>query len=97
MSLRNAGGSYTNLADLSPSTQDAAWLALKFALIENLYKQFKFPMILDDPMRNLDDNRLAMVSKALKKLGSACQVILLSTQRAHSKIADYTINLGPTG
>ena len=95
VSLRNASGSYTMLPDLSPSTQDAAWLALKIAVIENIYKKVRFPVVLDDPLRNLDDSRLAMVSKALKKIGSGCQVILLSTQRAHSKIADHTINLGP--
>ena len=93
ISLRSATGSYTDLKDLTPSTQDAAWLAFKLSLIEILYQKVKFPVILDDPLRNLDDSRLAMVSKALKRLGAACQVILLSTQRAHSKVADNTLNL----
>ncbi len=93
MSLRNSMGSYTELVELSPSTQDAAWLALKIALIENLYQKVRLPMVLDDPLRNLDDSRLATVSKALKRMGSACQVLLFSTHRAHSKVADHVINL----
>ncbi|GEM_PF-2090814 len=97
MSLRTSAGSYTELKDLSPSTQDAAWLALKIAVIENLYQKFRYPVVLDDPLRNLDDARLAMVSKALKRIGAACQVLLFSTQRAHSKVADHTINIAPSG
>lgn len=95
LSLRSATGSYVDLKDLSPSTQDAAWLALKIALMENLSKQFNLPVLLDDPLRNLDDSRLAMVSKALKRIGAAGQVVLLSTQRAHSKICDTTVSLVP--
>jgi len=93
VNLRNAMGSYTDLDELSPSTQDAAWLALKIALIENLYKAVRLPMVLDDPLRNLDDSRLATVSKALKRIGSACQVLLFSTHRVHGKVADHVVNL----
>jgi len=96
VSLRTTTGSYTDLEKLSPSSQDAAWLALKLSLIENILKKKVMPVVMDDPLRYLDDARLANVSKALKKLGSLGQVVLVSTQRAHSKIADLAVSLAPT-
>jgi uncharacterized protein YhaN len=96
LSLRNTMGNYTDLEHLPPSSQDAAWLALKLCLIENLLKTKVMPVFMDDPLRLLDDFRLANISKSLKGLGKLGQVILISTQRAHGKIADNAVSLIPT-
>ena len=95
MLFRSASGGYTDLDKLSPSSQDAAWLALKLAVIGNLVKKANLPVVMDDPLRLLDDTRLAMVSKTLKNIGAHMQIVLLSTQKAHGKIADHAISLVP--
>jgi uncharacterized protein YhaN len=95
VSLRNSMGNYIEIEKLPPSSKDAAWLALKLSLIENLFKKKVLPILMDDPLRLFDEARLANISKALKALGAKGQVILVSTQKAHSKLADNTVSLTP--
>lgn len=95
VSLRNCLGNYIEIEKLPPSSKDAAWLALKLSLIENLFKKKVLPVVMDDPLRLFDEARLANVSKALKAVSARGQVILVSTQKAHSKLADNTVSLSP--
>jgi energy-coupling factor transporter ATP-binding protein EcfA2 len=87
-------GIEARLEQLSPAARDALYFALQFTLLEILVQKNPLPLILDDPYIHLDEVRQQVASQALKRLSEKTQVILLSTQRIHAKMASHSLNLG---
>lgn len=66
------------LAYFSTGTADAAYIALRLALIELLYKDNLPPLIFDDAFSSFDMDRLTAMMKLLENLSSRYQIILFS-------------------
>ncbi|AMV72162.1 AAA family ATPase [Desulfuromonas carbonis] len=77
-SLRGKGNSWQPLERFSRGTIDACQLAVRLALTRRLARDRHLPLILDDPLVNLDRFRMAEALKMLERLSSEHQVILFS-------------------
>jgi uncharacterized protein YhaN len=67
--------------ELSQATAEQVYVSLRLALAVTLYKNFKFPIIIDDGFVNFDENRTKKVISLLKTLTG--QQILLFTCHKH--------------
>lgn len=76
--LRGKGNSWQPLEHFSSGTVDACRLAVRLALTRRLARNRHLPLILDDPLVNLDRGRVAEALKVLERLSSEHQVILFS-------------------
>ncbi|BCA79830.1 AAA family ATPase [Desulfuromonas sp. AOP6] len=66
------------LDSFSQGTRDAVFLAIRLALSRHLAKGKKLPLLLDDPLVNLDRNRLTDTIKALETLSAEHQIIFFT-------------------
>lgn len=64
-----------NSSYLSNGYQDYVNLAIRFTILDSLYKNEKVLVILDDPFVNLDKTRLVEVKDIIKNLSSRYQLI----------------------
>ena len=76
--LRGKGNSWQPLERFSSGTVDACRLAVRLALTRRLAQDRRLPLILDDPLGNLDRGRMAEALKVLERLSGEHQVILFS-------------------
>ncbi len=67
---------------LSAGYKDIVSLCKRFALLENIYKEEKPLIIMDDPFINFDDNNLALAKKLLQEMSKKYQILYLY---CHSK------------
>ncbi len=78
-SLRLKGkGGWRPAEHFSRGTVDGVYLAVRIALIRHLSQGRRLPLLLDDPLVNLDRQRLAETLKSLERLGTEHQVILFT-------------------
>ncbi|MFC1736642.1 ATP-binding protein [Candidatus Hydrogenedentota bacterium] len=71
--------------ELSAGTKDQVFFAVRVAVAEFLSQGKRFPLILDDPFINCDDERLQNCAKAIEELPGVPQVILFShDERNHA-------------
>jgi uncharacterized protein YhaN len=78
ISLRGKGGSWKSAEHFSRGTVDAVYFALRLALTRQLSPGRHLPLLLDDPLVNLDRFRLAETLKVLELLSRDHQVILFA-------------------
>jgi DNA repair exonuclease SbcCD ATPase subunit len=78
---------------LSECARDTVLLALRLALIEVTLPHRNFPIILDDPFGNLDDQRQAVAIKLLKRLSGMTQVVHLTSQKSALALSDHRVEL----
>ena len=72
---------------LSAGTKDAAYMALRLALIMQIYDRERPPIVLDESFCQLDDTRLARMLELLSSLcADGIQIILLTS---HKREAEY--------
>ena len=71
-----------NLQFLSRGYQDLVVICQRFGMLDQLYKQEKPPIILDDTFVNIDDEKFALASQIVKTLSEKYQVIYFSCSRA---------------
>ncbi len=76
--LVGSDGQWHPLSFYSCGTTDAVYLAIRLALAEHLGRGVRLPLFLDDPLVNLDEDRLETALSSLKQMGEQEQVILLS-------------------
>ncbi len=62
----------------SRGTNDAVYFAVRLALTRQLAKGRPLPLLLDDPLVNLDQNRLKEALKVLERLSGEHQILLFS-------------------
>ncbi len=76
--LRSKGNSWQPLERFSHGTVDACRLAVRLALTRRLARDRHLPLILDDPLVNLDRGRMGEALKMLERLSREHQIILFS-------------------
>jgi uncharacterized protein YhaN len=69
------------LGSLSRGARDAFYLALRAALARELAAREPLPLILDDPIAHLDEERRGVLLALLEELATEIQVILLTHDR----------------
>ncbi len=85
----SADGMTHHASYLSAGTSDLAYICLRIALIELLYKKSMPPFLFDESFVRMDDERLARTMFLLHKYGQRnIQSILLSCHTRERKISD---------
>ncbi len=78
LSLPGRGRDWRPVQSFSRGTNDAVYFAVRLALTRQLANGMPLPLLLDDPLVNLDRHRLAEALKVLERLSSEHQIILFS-------------------
>ena len=74
---------------LSAGTKDAAYMALRLALIMQIYDRERPPIVLDESFCQLDDTRLARMLELLSSLcADGIQIILLTSHKRESEYCE---------
>jgi uncharacterized protein YhaN len=83
------GAMMRDASSLSAGTGDLAYICLRIALIELLYKKAMPPLLFDESFTRMDDRRLRRVMLLLHKYASRkCQSILLSCHSRERLVSD---------
>ncbi len=89
-------GDWVSVAELSRGTLDAVYLAARLGLVRLVTGDRRPPLILDDPLVSLDDERAERALAVLREVTSDFQVIYLTTSERYDGMADSVIVLdGP--
>lgn len=82
-------GTSRHVSAFSSGTEDLAYICLRFALTDILYRNGKPPMIFDDTFAHIDDDRLENIIALLSAMGKAgkLQTIVLSCHKRERSIA----------
>ena len=75
---------------LSAGTQDAAFISLRFALLDLIYPGSPPPLIFDEAFARLDPARFEAMMKLLLRLAGGLQLILLTCQPEMSEMLGRT-------
>lgn len=78
LSLPGRGRDWRPVGCFSRGTNDAVYFAVRLALTRQLANGMPLPLLLDDPLVNLDRHRLAETLKVLERLSREHQIILFS-------------------
>ncbi len=92
--ISGAGRERVGEASLSQGTRAALYLALRLAMGKLVSGGRTLPLVLDDPLVDLDDGRRAAALELLKRLGSETQVLLLSFDRRLAECGAPVLELG---
>lgn len=71
--------------ELSQATKEQLYLAIRFALIDVIHKDFPLPIIIDDGFVHFDATRMSQMMQLLKKRKSQNQVIFFTCHRETRK------------
>ncbi|MBC1483110.1 AAA family ATPase [Listeria sp. FSL L7-1509] len=71
--------------ELSQATKEQLYLAIRFALIDVMHKEFPLPIIIDDGFVHFDAARMSQMMQLLKKRKSQNQVIFFTCHRETRK------------
>ena len=89
-------GDWVPVSELSRGTIDAVYLAARLGLVRLVTADRRPPLILDDPLVSLDDERAERALAVLREVASDYQVIYLTTSERYDGTADRVIVLeGP--
>lgn len=92
LSLTFTSDGYTHAAGhMSAGTADAAYLSLRLALAELLYRRDMPPIVFDEAFARLDDNRLAAAVRLLERRGA--QSFLLTCQSREAALAGNVVRI----
>lgn len=67
--------------ELSQATQEQVYIALRFALMTQMDRKWKYPIIIDDGFVHFDDDRLEKMILLLKDISRQYQVIFFTCHR----------------
>ena len=76
--LPGRGKEWQPVSSFSRGTNDVVYFAVRLALTRQLANGLPLPLLLDDPLVNLDKPRLVEALKVLERLSSEHQIILFS-------------------
>lgn len=71
--------------ELSQATKEQLYLAIRFALIDVIHKDFPLPIIIDDGFVHFDATRMSQMMQLLKKRKSQNQVIFFTCHQETRK------------
>ena len=77
-------GKQREVNTLSTGYQDLIGICLRLAFVDAMYKQEKPMLILDDPLTNLDDEKLGAARKLLEEVAKQYQVIYFTCSDARN-------------
>jgi uncharacterized protein YhaN len=80
------GAADRELGYFSAGTEDGAYLSLRLALADLIYKKESAPLIFDDVFVRLDDDRLLSVRDVLRSVACRRQVIVFTCHERESRI-----------
>ena len=78
LSLPGRARDWREASSFSRGTNDAVYFAVRLALTRQLANGMALPLLLDDPLVNLDQQRLTEALKVLERLSREHQIILFS-------------------
>ena len=84
----------TGPVSLGASAREVVAAAIRLTAWKVVASRFQVPIVLDDPFRNFDPNRLAALLQILKRISTKLQVVHLSFNPVVAKIADHSVRLG---
>ena len=89
-------GDWVPVTELSRGTLDAVYLAARLALVRHVTGDRRPPLLLDDPLVTLDDERAERALAVIRELTTDFQVLYLTTSSRYDAVADRVIVLdGP--
>ncbi|EHL6253171.1 hypothetical protein KDR98_002880, partial [Listeria monocytogenes] len=71
--------------ELSQATKEQLYLAIRFALIDVIHKDFPLPIIIDDGFVHFDSSRMGQMMQLLQKRKSENQVIFFTCHQETRK------------
>lgn len=86
-------GDWVPVTELSRGTLDAVYLAARLGLVRLATGDRRPPLILDDPLVSLDDERAARAFDVLRELAADFQVLYLTIDSRYDDLADAVIRL----
>ncbi len=90
-------GDWVRVTDLSRGTLDVVYLAARIGLARLVTGDRRPPLVLDDPLVTLDDDRATGALAMIREVSGDFQVIYLTTSDRYDVLADAVIILdGPT-
>lgn len=96
--LRSAErGDWVPVTDLSRGTLDAVYLAARLGLVRLVTGDRRPPLLLDDPLVSLDDERAARALAVIRDLAGDFQVVYLTASARFDDVADSVIVLPDPG
>lgn len=90
-------GDWVAVSELSRGTLDAVYLAARLGLVRLVTGDRRPPLILDDPLVTLDDDRAGQALAVLRDLAGDFQVIYLTASPRYDSAADAVIALDGPG
>lgn len=79
--------------ELSPSSKEASYFALKTALLEKIAEFNPLPIILDEPFVFSDDARIVEIAKLLRALSRKTKIIHFTSKPIFAKAGTQVYNL----
>ena len=87
-----ASGETHPIDSLSKGSLDAAYLAVRLALVETVLGERNAPILMDEPLSQLDDNRAKNVIRALNDYAKGNQCIMFTCQNRDVDIVKSIAN-----
>jgi DNA repair exonuclease SbcCD ATPase subunit len=82
------------VTDLSQGTLDVVYLAARLGLVRLVTGDRRPPLVLDDPLVTLDDQRATRALELLREVAADFQVLYLTTSARYDAVADRVVELG---
>lgn len=93
VSVRHENGQIFHPTELSQSTKELLYIALRFSLIKSLHKYYPFPIIVDDAFVHFDKQRKEIMIKYLMSMSKDIQVLYFTCNKDNSVPQKQTITL----
>ncbi len=91
--VRHENGQIFHPTELSQSTKELLYIALRFSLIKSLQKYYPFPIIVDDAFVHFDKHRKEIMIKYLMSMKDDIQILYFTCNKDQNVPQKQTITL----
>lgn len=91
--VRHENGQVFHPTELSQSTKELLYIALRFSLIKSLQKYYPFPIIVDDAFVHFDKHRKEIMIKYLMSMSEDIQILYFTCNKDQNVPQKQTITL----
>lgn len=91
--VRHQNGQVFHPTELSQSTKELLYIALRFSLIKSLHKYYPFPIIVDDAFVHFDKHRKEIMIKYLMSMSEDIQILYFTCNKDQNVPQKQTITL----
>ncbi|WP_323704459.1 ATP-binding protein [Mammaliicoccus sp. Dog046] len=91
--VRHQNGQVFHPTELSQSTKELLYIALRFSLIKSLHKYYPFPIIVDDAFVHFDKHRKDLMIKYLMRMSKDIQILYFTCNKDQNVPQKQTITL----